>query len=117
MRSINSGSSMLAITLKRPAAAHAQLDLNPEHALQAPRPSQPNSFRRWLLRRRSALARTRPSSRRRDRRAQRRVRCEHAVKSRQVHRGGGASAASRATKSSGSSTMCVVPFRYGVFKR
>jgi hypothetical protein len=29
-------------------------------------------------------------------------------------RGGGTSAASRAIRSSGSSTMCVVPSRYGV---
>jgi hypothetical protein len=39
MRSMSSGSSMLAITFSRPAAAHALLDLDPKHALQAARPA------------------------------------------------------------------------------
>ena len=62
-----------------------------------------------------ASVRRSPSDQR-DRRSQRRVRREHAMKSRRCTRGGGTSAANRAMECNDSSTMCVVPSRYGVLQ-
>jgi hypothetical protein len=68
---MSSGSSMLAITFKRPP--------------QAPRPVHANVLRRRPLRYGGVLAHPWPPSCWRDRRSQRRVRREHSMKSRQMY--------------------------------
>ena len=80
--------------LQPSAAARALLDLDPEDALQTPGPVHANVFRRRRLRGGSLLPR--PSACRRNRRAQRHVRREYAMKPRQVR----LAAAARAPRAS-----------------
>jgi hypothetical protein len=100
--------------LERPAAAGAGVDLDAKDALEALRPAHPDVARddQWV----SCLIRTLPFAahspmRRRHRCAKLAVRGEHPMKPVRCIRGGGISAAKRAIRSSGSSTMCVVPSR------
>jgi hypothetical protein len=102
--------------LELAAAAGAALDLDAEHALQAPCPAHRHmSGRRWRGRIRGRpLRRTPAPLRGRHRRAPPAVRANTPWNLVIGIRGGGTSAASRAIRSGGSSTMCVVPSRHGV---
>ncbi len=69
--------------LQPSAAARAALDLDPEYPLQSARPAQGQVPRRRALGRAGPAVCPRPAARRRQRRAQRRMRGQHPVKARQ----------------------------------
>jgi hypothetical protein len=106
MRSISSGSSMLAINCRRPPQrAHCSISI-PNTRFKRRAQFSRMFFGVGCLATASRFLRSRSPCRWNDRRAQRRAGREHSVISRQVHARRRHRAARHAMKSKGSSTMC-----------